>query len=55
MAWPPQRLAGFLCTSTDGVYGYRIVVALRNKTFVYNFADLQLLDQVETADNLKGL
>jgi len=31
------------------------VVALRNKAFVYNFADLQLLDQVETADNPKGI
>lgn len=33
----------------------RVVVALSNKVYVYNFADLSLLDHVETADNSKGL
>lgn len=33
----------------------RIVVVLENKVYVYNFADLQLLHQVETYMNAKGL
>lgn len=33
----------------------RIVVVLENKVYVYNFADLQLLHQVETCNNPKGL
>ncbi|CAO2836711.1 unnamed protein product [Amaranthus hypochondriacus] len=33
----------------------RIVVALLNKIFVYNFADLKLLHQIETVSNPKGL
>ena len=39
----------FALTST------RIVVALENKVYVYNFADLQLIHQIETTANLKGL
>jgi len=33
----------------------RIVVVLENKVYVYNFADLQLLHQIETCPNPKGL
>eukprot|EP01087_Luapelamoeba_hula_P011461 TRINITY_DN3116_c0_g1_i3.p1 TRINITY_DN3116_c0_g1~~TRINITY_DN3116_c0_g1_i3.p1 ORF type:complete len:330 (-),score=73.33 TRINITY_DN3116_c0_g1_i3:19-1008(-) len=33
----------------------RIVVALENKVYVYNFADLQLIHQIETTANPKGL
>jgi WD40 repeat protein len=33
----------------------RIVVVLENKIFVYNFADLKLVHQIETAPNPKGL
>lgn len=33
----------------------RVVVALSNKVYVYNFADLKLLDHIETVDNPKGL
>jgi len=33
----------------------RIVVILENKVYVYNFADLQLLHQIETYTNSKGL
>ncbi|KAL5227930.1 hypothetical protein ABZP36_016195 [Zizania latifolia] len=33
----------------------RIVVVLENKVFVYNFADLKLMHQIETAPNPKGL
>ncbi|PRP89425.1 WD repeat domain phosphoinositide-interacting protein 3 [Planoprotostelium fungivorum] len=33
----------------------RIVVVLENKVYVYNFADLQLLHQIETSPNPKGL
>ena len=38
----------FALTST------RIVVALENKVYVYNFADLQLIHQIETTANPKG-
>ncbi|CAL4952846.1 unnamed protein product [Urochloa decumbens] len=33
----------------------RIIVVLENKIFVYNFADLKLVHQIETAPNPKGL
>jgi WD40 repeat protein len=33
----------------------RVVVALQRKVYVYNFADLKLVDQLETADNPQGL
>lgn len=33
----------------------RVVAALSNKLYVYNFADLQLLDHIETCDNPKGV
>jgi len=33
----------------------RIVVVLESKVYVYNFADLQLLHQIETTPNPKGL
>lgn len=33
----------------------RVVVALANKVYVYNFADLSLLDHIDTADNAKGV
>lgn len=33
----------------------KIVVALENKVYVYNFADLQLVHQIETTANPKGL
>ncbi len=32
----------------------KIVVALENKVYVYNFADLQLVHQIETTANPKG-
>jgi len=33
----------------------RVVVALNNRVYVYNFADLTLVDHLETADNPRGL
>jgi len=33
----------------------RVIVILENKVFVYNFADLKLLDQVDTCTNPSGL
>jgi len=33
----------------------RIVVALENKVYVYNFGDLELIHQIETTSNPKGL
>ena len=33
----------------------RVVVVLQNKLYVYNFADLNLLDHIETVDNPLGL
>lgn len=33
----------------------RIVVVLEKKVYVYNFSDLQLLHQIETTQNSKGL
>ncbi|GAM29229.1 hypothetical protein SAMD00019534_124050 [Acytostelium subglobosum LB1] len=33
----------------------RIVVVLENKVYVYNFADLQLVHQLETTNNPKGI
>jgi len=33
----------------------RIVVVLENKVYVYNFADLKLLDQIDTYTNPRGL
>ena len=32
----------------------RVVIALMNKLYVYNFADLALLDHIETCANPKG-
>ena len=32
----------------------RVVVVLSSKVYVYNFADLSLLDHIETAENSKG-
>jgi hypothetical protein len=32
----------------------RVVVALAQKVYVYNFADLTLLDHIETCDNPRG-
>ena len=32
----------------------RVVAALSNKVYVYNFADLSLLDHVDTTDNPRG-
>jgi len=33
----------------------RIVVVLENKVYIYNFADLQLVHQIETCNNPRGL
>jgi hypothetical protein len=33
----------------------RVVVVLEYKIYVYNFADLKLIDHIETAANPKGL
>ena len=33
----------------------RVVVALANKVYVYNFADLSLLEHIETSDNPRGV
>jgi WD repeat-containing protein 45 len=33
----------------------RVIVTLSNKIYVYNFADLSLLDHIETIENPKGL
>ena len=34
---------------------YRIVVVLENRTYIYNFSDLRLIDAIETITNPKGL
>ena len=33
----------------------RIVVVLENRTYIYNFDDLRLIDAIETCPNHKGL
>lgn len=33
----------------------RIVVVLDNRTYIYNFDDLRLIDAIETCQNQKGL
>jgi hypothetical protein len=33
----------------------RVVVVLAYKVYVYNFADLKLIDHIETTNNEKGL
>jgi len=33
----------------------KVVVVLEKKTFVYNFSDLKLLDQIETSPNPRGM
>lgn len=33
----------------------RIVVVLENRTYIYNFDDLRLIDAIETCSNQKGL
>lgn len=45
-----------MCAYDKGVKLRRdkIVVALENKVYVYNFADLQLVNQIETTANPKG-
>mgnify|MGYP007026641219 FL=1 len=34
---------------------YRIVVVLEQRTYIYNFDDLRLIDAIETCPNTKGL
>tara|TARA_B110001450_G_C17229394_1_gene322846 strand:- start:6 stop:254 length:249 start_codon:yes stop_codon:yes gene_type:complete len=34
---------------------FRIVVVLENRTYIYNFDDLRLIDAIETCVNPKGL
>ena len=36
-------------------YGYRVVVVLENRIYVYNFADLRLIDAIDTCFNPKGI
>lgn len=36
-------------------FSYRIVVVLENRTYIYNFDDLRLIDAIETCSNQKGL
>ena len=33
----------------------RVVVVLENRVYVYNFADLRLIDAIDTCNNPKGL
>ena len=37
------------------IAGFRIVVVLDNRTYIYNFDDLRLIDAIETCANPKGL
>ena len=32
----------------------KVIVVLENKIYVYNFADLKLIDHIDTAKNMKG-
>jgi hypothetical protein len=34
---------------------FRVVVVLENRIYVYNFADLRLIDAIDTCFNPKGL
>jgi hypothetical protein len=34
---------------------YRVVIVLENRVYVYNFADLRLIDAIDTCNNPKGL
>jgi WD40 repeat protein len=34
---------------------FRVVVVLENRVYVYNFADLRLIDAIDTCNNPKGL
>jgi hypothetical protein len=34
---------------------YRVVVVLENRIYVYNFADLRLIDAIDTCFNPKGI
>lgn len=34
---------------------FRIVVVLEQRTYIYNFDDLRLIDAIETCPNTKGL
>lgn len=36
-------------------FSFRIVVVLENRTYIYNFDDLKLIDAIETCLNPKGL
>jgi hypothetical protein len=36
-------------------YMCRLVVVLENRTYIYNFDDLRLIDAIETCPNPKGL
>lgn len=36
-------------------YLYRVVVVLENRIYVYNFADLRLIDAIDTCFNPKGI
>jgi len=33
----------------------KVVVVLENRVYVYNFADLRLIDAIDTCNNPKGL
>jgi hypothetical protein len=34
---------------------FRVVVVLESRVYVYNFADLRLIDAIDTCNNPKGL
>jgi hypothetical protein len=36
-------------------FNFRVVVVLENRVYVYNFADLRLIDAIDTCNNPKGL
>lgn len=41
--------------STNLSHEFRVVVVLENRVYVYNFADLRLIDAIDTCNNPKGL
>ena len=39
----------------EALYINRVVVVLENRIYVYNFADLRLIDAIDTCFNPKGI
>jgi WD40 repeat protein len=45
----------FILSYSHYLFDYRIVVVLENRTYIYNFEELRLIDAIETCPNSRGL